>query len=42
VTLQHGRLQDRGARGLKLLSGLVMLALALLLLLRPAWLARLG
>ncbi len=42
VTLQHGRLQGRGARGLKLLSGLVMLALALLLLWRPDWLARLG
>jgi glutaredoxin len=42
VTLRHGRLQERGARALKLLSGIVMLVLALLLLFRPDLLARLG
>ncbi len=42
VTLRHGRLQEGGARVLKLVSGIVMLALAVVLLFRPGWLARLG
>jgi glutaredoxin len=37
VTLT-GRLQERGGRWLKLLSGLVMAALGVILLLRPGWL----
>ncbi|MCK6507173.1 glutaredoxin family protein [Myxococcota bacterium] len=36
VTLSKTRLQERGGRALKLVSGLVMLALALALLLRPS------
>jgi uncharacterized membrane protein HdeD (DUF308 family) len=39
VTLSHHRLQRREARWLKLLSGVVMLALGLVLLLEPGWLA---
>jgi hypothetical protein len=39
VTLGRRRLQERGGRWLKLASGAVMLALGLLLLLRPEWLA---
>jgi hypothetical protein len=39
VTLGHHKLQERGGRVLKLVSGLVMSALGVLLLFRPAWLA---
>jgi len=38
VTLGQGKLQERGARWLKLLSGLVILTLGALLLVRPSWL----
>lgn len=38
LALGSGRLGERGGRLLKLLSGLVMLGLGLVLLLRPAWL----
>ena len=37
--LSSGRLSERAGRWLKLVSGLVMLALGLVLLLRPQWLA---
>jgi glutaredoxin len=40
VTLRREKLQETGARGIKLLSGVVMLALGLILMLRPEWLAR--
>jgi hypothetical protein len=40
VTLSRHKLQERGGRWLKLLSGAVMLALALVLLFRPEWLSR--
>lgn len=40
VTLGRRKLQERSGRWLKLLSGTVMLALALVLLFRPAWLSR--
>jgi glutaredoxin len=40
VTLSREKLQEKGARWLKLISGVVMLALGLILLLRPEWLAR--
>jgi hypothetical protein len=40
VTLGHRKVQERGGRWLKLLSGAVMLALALVLLFRPGWLSR--
>jgi uncharacterized membrane protein HdeD (DUF308 family) len=40
VTLSREKLQETGARWLKLLSGVVMLALGLILLLHPEWLAR--
>jgi hypothetical protein len=39
LTLQRFKLQERGGRWLKLLSGLVLLALGLTLLFRPDWLA---
>jgi glutaredoxin len=39
VTLSREKLQQKGARWLKLISGVVMLALGLVLLLRPNWLA---
>jgi glutaredoxin len=39
VTLSREKLQERGARFLKLTSGVVMLALGLILILRPEWLA---
>ncbi len=39
LTLSRARLQERGGRILKLVSGLVMLGLGLLLLLRPEWLS---
>lgn len=39
VTLTRTRLQERGGRWLKLASGAVILALGLLMLLRPSWLA---
>jgi uncharacterized membrane protein HdeD (DUF308 family) len=38
VTLSGRRLQQRGGRWLKLLSGAVMLALGLLLIAKPEWL----
>ena len=39
VTLSRYKLQERGGRWLKLVSGLVMLGLAVVLIIRPAWLA---
>lgn len=39
VTLSRQKLQESGARGLKLLSGVVLLALGLILLAAPEWLA---
>lgn len=39
VTLSRHQLQQRGGRWLKLLSGLVMLALGATLLFRPDWLS---
>jgi hypothetical protein len=42
ATLSRRRLQEREGRWLKLVSGLVMLALALVLLFKPDWLAALG
>ncbi len=39
VTLTRRPLQEKGGRVLKLVGGLVMIALGVLLLLRPAWLA---
>lgn len=39
VTLSRYKLQERGGRWLKLVSGLVMLGLAIVLTVRPAWLA---
>jgi hypothetical protein len=39
ATLSRTRLQERGGRILELVSGAVMAALALVLLLRPEWLA---
>lgn len=42
VTLSGQKLQERGGRWLKLLSGMVMLALGLVLLLRPEWLGEIG
>lgn len=39
VTLSREKLQEKGARWLKLVSGIVMLALGLILILRPEWLA---
>ena len=41
VTLSGRKLQERGGRWLKLVSGMVMLALGLILLLRPGWLGKL-
>lgn len=38
VTLSRAKLQERAGRGLKLLSGFVMLGLGLLLLTKPDWL----
>ena len=38
VTLGRLKMQERGGRWLKLVSGLVMLALGAALLVRPAWL----
>lgn len=38
ATLSHHRLQEHGARWLKLVSGVVMLALGLLLWFQPGWL----
>ncbi len=40
VTLGHRKLQERGGRWLKLVSGAVMIALALVLLFQPRWLSR--
>ena len=42
VTLSGRKLQERGGRWLKLISGMVMLALGLVLLLRPDWLDKIG
>jgi len=39
VTLSRAKLQERAGRNLKLLSGLVMLSLGILLLVKPGWLA---
>jgi hypothetical protein len=39
VTLSRRKLQEKGGRWLKLLSGVVMLALGILLVIRPEWLA---
>jgi hypothetical protein len=39
VTLSRYKLQERGGRWLKLVSGVVMLGLAAVLIIRPAWLA---
>ncbi|MBM2804252.1 MAG: conserved rane protein of unknown function, contains Thioredoxin-like region [Deltaproteobacteria bacterium] len=39
VTLSHEKLQERGARWLKLVSGVVMLGLGIILMLRPELLA---
>jgi glutaredoxin len=39
VTLSRFKLQERGGRWLKLVSGIVLLALGLMLLARPDWLA---
>jgi glutaredoxin len=39
VTLSREKLQEKGGRWLKLISGLVMLALGLVLILRPEWFA---
>lgn len=41
VTLSGRKLQERGGRWLKLVSGMVMLALGVILLLRPDWLGKL-
>jgi uncharacterized membrane protein HdeD (DUF308 family) len=38
MALSSNRLSERAGRWLKLLSGAVMVALALVLLLRPGWL----
>jgi glutaredoxin len=38
VTLSHHRLQEKGARWLKLVSGAVMVGLGVLLLIEPKWL----
>lgn len=38
VTLGRRKLQERGGRMLKLVSGVVMLSLGLVLVLRPEWL----
>jgi uncharacterized membrane protein HdeD (DUF308 family) len=38
IALSSGRLDEQQGRWLKLLSGLVMLLLAAVLLLRPGWL----
>lgn len=38
ITLGHRKLQEKQGRWLKLVSGVVMLALGLVLLVRPAWL----
>lgn len=40
VTLSREKLQEKGARWLKLVSGLVMLVLGLILMLMPQWLTR--
>jgi hypothetical protein len=40
VTLSRQKLQTSGARGLKLLSGVVLLALGLILLVSPEWLTQ--
>jgi uncharacterized membrane protein HdeD (DUF308 family) len=39
LALSSNKLSERGGRLLKLISGVVMLALALVLLLRPHWLS---
>jgi uncharacterized membrane protein HdeD (DUF308 family) len=38
VTLSHRRLQEREGRWLKLVSGLVILALGLVMIFKPSWL----
>jgi hypothetical protein len=37
VTLRISKLQERGGRVLKLISGVVMTALGILLIMRPDW-----
>ena len=38
VTLSHTKLQERGGRWLKLVSGVLILSLGLILLFKPSWL----
>ncbi len=38
LTLSHRKLQEREGQWLKLISGLVILALGLVMIFRPAWL----
>jgi uncharacterized membrane protein HdeD (DUF308 family) len=38
TTLSHRKLQEREGRWLKLISGLVILALGLVMIFKPAWL----
>jgi glutaredoxin len=40
MTLSREKLQEKGARWLKLISGVVMLTLGIILMLHPEWLAR--
>ncbi|MBI4528134.1 MAG: hypothetical protein HY695_30440 [Deltaproteobacteria bacterium] len=40
VTLSRRKFQEKGGRWLKLLSGVVMLGLGILLIVRPEWLTR--
>lgn len=42
ITLTRTRMQERAGRWLKLVSGVVMLALGLLLIFRPSWLVAVG
>jgi hypothetical protein len=42
ITLSRRKLQESGDRGLKLLSVIVVLALRLVLLLKPDWLGTYG
>ena len=39
VTLSHRKLQEREGRWLKLISGIVILTLGLVMLIRPQWLS---
>jgi len=42
ITLSQNKLQERGGRALKLVSGVVMLVLAFMLIFKPEWMAALG